>query len=122
MIPQGRRTAAEVYGQTGWARNLLLLYADRLRQPQQVARHLRALTDQTMTGNGLIFHPATRGTGTIFGRVYELDGNTGAATGIAEALLQSHDGLLRLADGRTYPHHPGTVLMISGPTDRNALA
>ena len=91
-----RQTPEEGWEDTGWARSMLLLYAARLRQPADAWKHLRALEDKLMADNGLIFHPPTRGAGSEYGRVYELDGNTGAAAGIAELLLQSHGGVLRL--------------------------
>ena len=49
-----------------------------------------------LTGpNLLVMHPPTRGTATSL-PVYELDGNTGFSMGVMEALIQSHNGCIRL--------------------------
>lgn len=43
----------------------------------------------------MIIHPPTRGAGS-FANVYELDGNTGFTSGVAEMLLQSHGDVIEL--------------------------
>ena len=80
---------------TGWARSLLLLYSARLRKKEAVSHHLRSMQKELTHPNLLVMHPPTRGAGS-FMEVYELDGNTGLSMGIAEMLLQSHSGELRL--------------------------
>lgn len=80
---------------TGWARSLLLLYSARLRRKEAASHHLRSMQKELTHPNLLVMHPPTRGAGS-FMEVYELDGNTGLSMGIAEMLLQSHSGELRL--------------------------
>ena len=48
-----------------------------------------------MGASFLIMHPSTRGASS-FAPVWELDGNTGAAMGISEMLLQSRSGVIHL--------------------------
>ncbi len=78
---------------TGWARSLLLLYAARLRDGAWAGEHVLSMQRSLTNDNLMVFHPAVAGSP---GNVYELDGNTGLTSGIAEALLQSHGGALHL--------------------------
>lgn len=53
------------------------------------------MLDKLLEPNDFIIHPPTRGAGS-FDNVYEMDGNTGLTSCIAEMLLQSHNGVIRL--------------------------
>lgn len=74
---------------------MLMLYEARLRHPDKAWHHIRKMLEKLLEPNGFIIHPPTRGAG-AFDNVYELDGNTGLTSCIAEMLLQSHKGVLRL--------------------------
>ncbi len=84
-----RTTPEEGFEDTGWARSLLLLYAARLHDGNMALHHVNDMLTNLLEVNHFIIHPPTRGTETTEG-VYELDGNTGFTSGIAEMLLQSH--------------------------------
>ncbi len=88
-------TPAENWEDTGWARSMLLLYETRLGHGSKAYEHIKNMTDNLLEPNNLVYHPPTRGA-YAFDHVYELDGNTGLTTAIAEMLLQSHKGILRL--------------------------
>ncbi len=88
-------TPAENWEDTGWARSMLLLYETRLEHGNKAYGHIKNMTDNLLEPNNLVYHPPTRGA-YAFDHVYELDGNTGLTTAIAEMLLQSHNGILRL--------------------------
>ncbi|MDD3219656.1 MAG: glycoside hydrolase N-terminal domain-containing protein [Lachnospiraceae bacterium] len=88
-------TPPENWEDTGWARSMLLLYEARLHHPQKAYEHLESMKQKLLEPNGMIIHPPTRGAGS-FDNVYELDGNTGLTSGIAEMLLQSHNGCIQL--------------------------
>ena len=90
-----RLSPYEQWEDTGWARSMLLLYAARLRDGEWALWHLREMIARLMNPAGKIMHPSTRGAFS-FAPVWELDGNTGAAMGITEMLLQSHGGVIRL--------------------------
>jgi alpha-L-fucosidase 2 len=53
------------------------------------------MLENLLEPNHMVYHPPTRGAG-AFDHVYELDGNTGLTTCIAEVLLQSQKGIIRL--------------------------
>lgn len=91
-------TPYEQWEDTGWARSLLVLYAARLHDGEAAWFHVKSMMKELLEPNGMIYHPPTRGTvfDDDFGHVYELDGNTGLTSGIAEMLLQSHGGVIRL--------------------------
>ncbi|MDY3919784.1 MAG: glycoside hydrolase N-terminal domain-containing protein [Candidatus Limivivens sp.] len=92
---QAKLTPEENWEDTGWARSMLMLYEARLRHPDQAWHHICAMLDKLLEPNGFIIHPPTRGAG-AFDNVYEMDGNTGLTSCIAEMLLQSHKGVIRL--------------------------
>ena len=85
----------ESWEDTGWARSMLLLYAARLGDGEKAYWHLHEMMARLQNESGKIMHPSTRGASS-FAPVWELDGNTGAAMGIMEMLLQSHGGVIRL--------------------------
>lgn len=92
---RAKLTPKEGWEDTGWARSMLMLYEARLRHPAEAWRHICAMLDGLLEPNGMIIHPPTRGAG-AFDNVYELDGNTGLTACIAEMLMQSHGGVIRL--------------------------
>lgn len=92
---QKRMQPEETWEDTGWARSMLMLYAARLRDGAQAWAHLQMMLSKLREPNGMIIHPPTRGAPS-FDNVYELDGNTGLTACVAEMLLQSHSGCVRL--------------------------
>lgn len=92
---QAKLTPAENWEDTGWARSMLMLYEARLRHPKAAWNHICSMLDNLLEPNGFIIHPPTRGAA-AFDNVYEMDGNTGLTSCIAEMLLQSHNGVIRL--------------------------
>lgn len=85
----------ENWEDTGWARSMLMLYEARLHHGDGAWRHICAMMEHLLSRNGMVIHPPTRGAAS-FDTVYELDGNTGLTSCIAEMLLQSHRGRIRL--------------------------
>lgn len=90
-----KMTPADNWEDTGWARSLLILYEARLGQADRAYGHIQQMLQNLLEPNFMVFHPPTRGA-QAFDNVYELDGNTGLLTGIAEMLLQSHNGKIQL--------------------------
>lgn len=88
-------TPEENWEDTGWARSMLMLYEARLRDPKKAYGHIESMLSNLLEPNGFIIHPPTRGAGS-FDNVYELDGNTGLTSCIAEMLMQSHNGVIRI--------------------------
>lgn len=74
---------------------MLMLYEARLRDPKKAYGHIESMLSNLLEPNGFIIHPPTRGAGS-FDNVYELDGNTGLTSCIAEMLMQSHNGVIRI--------------------------
>lgn len=72
-------------GHTGWSRAWILCMYARLRDGEQAGRHLRALLERSIQDNMLDSHPP-----------FQIDGNFGAAAGIVEMLVQSHEGHIAL--------------------------
>lgn len=85
----------ENWEDTGWARSMLMLYEARLQNGEKAYEHIKSMMEKLLEPNQMVYHPPTRGAG-AFDHVYELDGNTGLTSCIAEMLVQSHNGILRL--------------------------
>jgi alpha-L-fucosidase 2 len=77
-------------GYTGWSRAWVICLWARLLDGERAHESLSRLLEHSTGPNLFDTHPA--GTGWIF----QIDGNFGAAAGLAEMLLQSHEDVLRL--------------------------
>lgn len=78
---------------TGWARAMLILYGARLLEAEEAYKNILAFQRGLTNDNLLSFCPPGAGADT---NVFEMDGTTGLCTGIAELLLQSHNGTIDL--------------------------
>ncbi len=80
-------------GHTGWSRAWIILFWARLRQGDRAQGDLRALLGESTFENLMDSHPSWD---RPRGRVFQIDGNLGGAAGIAEMLVQSHNGRIRI--------------------------
>lgn len=93
-------------GHTGWSRAWIILLWDRFKEGAKAYQNLQALIGDSTFPNMMDFHPMDK---YKRGNVFQIDGNLGGITGIAEMLVQSHRGRIELLPALPPELSSGTV-------------
>lgn len=80
-------------GHTGWSRAWIILLWDRFKEGAKAYQNLKDLISNSTFPNMMDSHPLE---GYKRGKAFQIDGNLGGITGIAEMLVQSHNGRIEL--------------------------
>lgn len=92
-------------GHTGWSRAWIILLWARFGKGDYAYDNLKRLLSDSTFDNFMDNHPYD----CRRGKVFQIDGNFGAAAGIAEMLVQSQNGIIRLLPALPKKLHTGSI-------------